>query len=194
MKHRADTVALDDGARGVGHAPGRHAVVEPEEPLELPLEGALGHGEWRGRSLGRAVLGVAAVAALGPIVPAAVTYWHGRADDQLEVLMVVVTFALGLWSILVSCPPQLVTLRGSTLRVHGPRVEETFDLADALLRVELSGRPGRRDWRLRLGRPDDRDLVLARRHVDSATLDLVVRHHRGLAERRRHREWARLGL
>jgi hypothetical protein len=194
MKHRADVVALDDGARGLGHAPGKHVAPARDDVTEAAPEDVLDQAHWRRRHLGRTMLGVAAITALGVTVPEAVTYWHVRSPEVLQDLMVRVTFAIGLWSILASCPPQQVTLRGSVLRVHGPGVEETFDLADALQRVEVSGRAGKRDWQLRFGRPDDRDLVLTRRDVDSAALDPVVRHHRRVAERRRHREWARLGL
>jgi hypothetical protein len=194
MKHRADVVALDDGARGLGHAPGKHVAPARDDATESAPEDVLDQARWRRRHLGRTLLGVAAIGALALTVPEAVGYWHLQSPERLEGLMVRVTFAIGLWSILVSCPAQQVTLRGSVLGVHGPGLAETFDLADALQRVELSGRAGKRDWQLRFGRPDDRDLVLTRRDVDSKALDPVVRHHRRVAERRRHRAWARLGL
>jgi hypothetical protein len=149
---------------------------------------------WRSRHLGRIVLTVAAVLALGVTVPEAVAYWHARTEAALQELMVVVTFAIGLWSILASCPPQEVSLRGSVLRVRGPGVDDSFDLGDALQRVELSGDPRKRRWSLTLGRLDDRELVLTRRDVNPGQLDPVVRYHRTVAERRRDREWARLGL
>lgn len=194
MKHRADTVALDDGVRGVGRAPGRHAAPVPDVAVEPEPAAVLDQAHWRRRHLGRSLLGLATCAALALTVPRAVAYWHERSPEHLQELMVLVTFAIGLLSILTSCPPQQVTLSGSMLTVHGPGLDESFDLGDGLQRVELSGRAGKRDWRLRFGRPDDRDVVLTRRDVDSPRLDPVVRHHRSLAVQRRHREWARLGL
>jgi hypothetical protein len=194
MKHRADAVALDDGARGVGRAAGKHVAPTPDEVAEpLPPE-VLDQAEWRRRHLGRTLLTLAAFAATALTVPKAVTYVQAQSPEHLQELAVVVTFAIGLFSILTSCPPQRVSLRGQVLAVHGPGLEETFDLGDGLQRVEISGRAGKRDWQLRFGRPDDRDVVLTRRDVDSVLLEPVVRHHRCLAERRRHREWARLGL
>jgi hypothetical protein len=194
MKHRADTVALDDGARGVGRAPGRHIAPRSDELAEPLLPDVLDQAQWCRRHSGRTILTVAAFLGLALTVPAALAYWRSRTTEDLQDLMVVVTFAIGLWSIVTSCPPRRVTLRGSRLSVLDMGVEETFDLADALQRVQLSGRPGKRDWQLRFGRPDDRDVVLTRRDVDSMRIEHVVRHHRSLAERRRHQEWARLGL
>ena len=194
MKHRADTVALDDGARGVGRAPGRHVAPVHDEVEPVALQDVLEQAQWHRRHAGRTLLTVAAFLALALTVPAVLAYWRSRSTEDLQDLMVVVTFAIGLWSIVTSCPPQQVTLRGSRLSVLDMGVEKTFDLGDALQRVELSGRPGKRDWQLRFGRPDDRDVVLSRRDVDSVRLEPVVRHHRSLAERRRHQEWARLGL
>ena len=194
MKHRADTVALDDGARGVGRAPGKHVAPVEDDVLGPSPEGVLDTALWRGRHLGRWLLVVAAFAALAITVPEVVTYWRAQSVDNLQQLMVVVTFAIGLWSILASCPPRQVRLDGSMLGVRGQGLDEVFDLADALQRVELSGRPDKRDWKLSFGRPDRPDVVLTRRDVDAVALDVVVRHHRALAERRRHHEWARLGI
>ena len=193
MKHRADAVVLDDGARGGGRAPGRHAAPSEEACLPRP-DDVPETATWNSRSLGRRLLTVAAFAALAMTVPEAIAYWHARTVEQLQELMVVVTFAIGLWSILASCPPQVVTLDGSTLRVLGPGIDASFDLADALQRVEV--RTGWRQWRwsLTLARLDHRDLVLTRRDVDRAQLDRAVRHYREVAERRRAEEWSRLGL
>jgi hypothetical protein len=194
MKHRADVVALDDGARGVGRAPGRHTAPRVDDVVPPTPPDVLDEAFWRRRHAGRTLLTVAAFAAVALTVPRAITYWQVRSTENLQELTVVITFAIGLFSILTSCPPPEVTLQGHALLVRAPGLDEAFDLTDALQRVELSGRPGKRDWELRFGRPDDRDVVLRRRDVDSLRLEPVVRHHRGLAERRRHREWARLGL
>jgi hypothetical protein len=194
MKHRAEGVSLRDGARGVGGPPGRHAAVRSDDELETSPYDVADTASWRSRHLGRMLLTVSAVLALGVTVPEAISYWHLRTELQLQELMVVVTFAIGLWSILASCPPQEVSVDGSVLRVRGPGVDDSFDLADALQRVELSGDPRKRRWSVTLGRLDDRELVLTRRDVSPVQLDPIVRHHRFVAERRREREWARLGL
>ena len=193
MKHRAEAVVLHDGARGGGRAPGRHAAPMEDEaslrPDDVPETAS-----WNSRHLGRRLLTIAAFAALVMTVPEAIGYWHLRSEEQLQELMVVVTFAIGLWSILASCPPQVVSLDGSLLRVRGPGVDACFDLADALQRVEVSTRWHQWGWSLTLARLDHRDLVLTRRDVNRAELDRIVRHYREVAERRRAEEWFRLGL
>ena len=128
------------------------------------------------------------------VVPAGVHYWQMRTDERMQMLVAAATFAIGMWSILASRRPQVVCLSGSMLTVRGRQVDETFDLADFLQRVELSGNPRKMRWSLRLARVDNTDLVLGRHDVDAIQLDPIVRYYRDLAERRRSKQWDMLGL
>ncbi len=209
MKHRADTlerarVMRSSGAAAIalpasaasGWTPapdrepgGRHAhppVQAPEIPAAV---------QWRARRLSRTIVTALAAAALLAAMPtAAYFFWRAPSFDRVQVLLGMITLDMGLSMLLASRRPLEVTLRGSLLTVTEREVAQTFDLADALQRVELSGDPRQRTWTLTLARADERDLVLGRRDVDAVQLDPIVRYHRDVAERRLDRQWAMLGL
>lgn len=176
-------------------------TLEPEElagagqesPV-LPATVIPSNATWKSRHLGRTVLSIVTAAALMATIPAGVYYWQMRTDERMHLFITVATFAIGLWAILSSRRPQVVTLNGSLLTVRGRRADETFDLADALQRVELSGQPRKLRWSLALARVDKSELVLGPRDVDAIQLDPIVRYYRELAERRRARQWYWLGL
>ncbi len=151
--------------------------------------------KWRAHHRVRTVLTALAAATLLAAMPtAAYFYWRAPTYERVQVLLGMMTLDLGLSMLLASRRPLEVTLRGSLLTVTDRMVAQTFDLADALQRVELSGDPSERGWTLTIARADDCDLVLGRRDVDAAQLDPIVRYHRDVAERRRDRQWAALGL
>ena len=151
--------------------------------------------EWRARHLGRMVVTSLAAASLLAAMPtAAYFFWHAPTLERMQVLLGMITLDMGLSMLLAARRPLEVTLLGSLLTVTDRGVSQTFDLADALQRVELSGDPDQRDWALTLARVDDLDLVIGRRDVDAVQLDPIVRYHRDVAERRRDRQWAMLGL
>jgi hypothetical protein len=207
MKHRADTldrvmamrssgaaIALPAGASAGSpapsiEAPGRHArppLPAPHIPTRV---------NWRSRRAGRLlVTSLAALSLVAAMPAAAYLFWRAPTQDRMQVMLGMMTLDLGLSMLLAARRPLEVTLLGSLLTVTDRGVSETFDLADALQRVELSAEPDDRGWSLTLGRADDRDLVLQRRDVDALQLDPIVRYHRDVAERRLDRQWAMLGL
>jgi hypothetical protein len=207
MRHRAETlerviatrssgtaIALPAGASAgsparSSEAPGRHArppLPAPQIPTRV---------SWRSRPAGRLmVTSLAALSLLAAMPAAAYLFWQAPTQDRLQVMLGMMTLDLGLSMLLAARRPLEVALLGSLLTVTDRGVSQTFDLADALQRVELSAEPDHRAWTLTLGRADDRDLVLRRRDVDPAQLDPIVRYHRDVAERRLDRQWAMLGL
>jgi hypothetical protein len=207
MKHRADTLERVMAMRSSGtaialpagtsagspgrspDAPGRH--VRPPLPApQIPTRVS-----WRSRPAGRLVVtSLAALSLLAAMPAAAYLFWQAPTQDRLQMMLGMMTLDLGLSMLLAARRPLEVTLLGSLLTVTDRGVSQTFDLADALQRVELSAEPDHRAWTLTLGRADDRDLVLRRRDVDPVQLDAIVRYHRDVAERRLDRQWAMLGL
>jgi hypothetical protein len=207
MKHRADTLERQRVMRSSGSAialpagaaagssdrrqegPGRH--VRPPLPApQIPTR-----VEWRARRLGRVVVTSLAAASLLAAMPtAAYFFWHAPTFERMQLLLGMITLDVGLSMLLAARRPLEVTLLGSLLTVTDRGVSQTFDLADALQRVELSADPDQRGWALTLARADDCDLVIGRRDVDPVQLDPIVRYHRDVAERRRDRQWAMLGL
>jgi hypothetical protein len=207
MKHRADTLERQRVMRSSGaaialpasasagssdrrqEAPGRH--VRPPMPVpQIPTR-----VEWRAHHLGRLVItSLAAGSLLAAMPTAAYFFWHAPTLERMQVLLGMITLDIGLSMLLAARRPLEITLLGSLLTVTDKGVSQTFDLADALQRVELSAGPDQRGWALTLARVDDCDLVIGRRDVDPVQLDPIVRYHRDVAERRRDRQWAMLGL
>jgi hypothetical protein len=207
MKHRADTldqvmemrscrtaIALPAGPSASAASPtltpsGRH--VRPPLPApQIPTKVS-----WRSRRAGRLVLtGVAALSLVAAMPTAAYLFWQAPTQERMQVMVGMMTLELGLSMLLAARRPLEATLLGSLLTVEDRGVCETFDLADALQRVELSAEPDDRGWTLTLGRADAGDLVLRRNDVDATQLDPIVRYHRDVAERRLDRQWAMLGL
>jgi hypothetical protein len=194
MKHRADTLEpMTTAPEGTPSA--KHALPEDQAPGgALPDHLIPANATWKSRRLGRTLLSVLTAAALVAVVPAAAYYWQMRTDERMKVLVAVAMLAMGLWALLASRRPQRVTLHGSLLTVKGRTLTDTFDLADGMQRVELSGDPRKSRWTLTLGRTDSSDVVLTGRDVDAIAVDPIVRHYRDLAERRRAQRWAMLGL
>jgi hypothetical protein len=207
MKHRADTLERVLVMRSSGtaielpagpsagssvrpvEAPGRH--VRPPLPApQIPTKVS-----WRSRPVGRLVLtSLAALSLLAAMPAAAYLFWQAPSQGRMQLMLGMMTLDLGLSMLLAARKPLEVTLLGSLLTVTDRGVSQTFDLADALQRVQLSATPEHRGWSLTLGRADDCDLVLRRRDVDPVQLDPIVRYHRDVAERRLDRQWAMLGL
>jgi hypothetical protein len=208
MKHRADTlerarlmrtsgaaIALPASASSGWSPPDRDAGGGRHARQPVPAPAIPATVRWRARRLSRTLLTCLAAAALLVAMPtAAYFFWRAPSADRMQVLLGMITLDMGLSMLLAARRPLEVTLRGSLLTVTDHEVVQTFDLADALQRVVLSGDPHQRSWTLTLAREDDRDLVLGRRDVDAVQLDPIVRYHRDVAERRLDRQWAMLGL
>jgi hypothetical protein len=207
MKHRADTLGTAQGgqverpvegqvggpgrgdADGTGDATAYAGGQAPVPPHLVPASAT-----WRSRHLLRGLFTAAATCAVLAVVPTTVWAWRTPGEQRLRIELAVVLLALGLCSLLASRQRQVVTLRGSSVTVASHRGTESFDLADCMQSVELSGDPRQAGWSIVLHRADGSSLVLGRRDVDAIAVDPIVRHFRHLAEKRRAQRWVMLGL
>jgi hypothetical protein len=216
-RHRRPTVSLLDTDP---LPPGRHrapAVVPAipaqrvREDLAVPappgagapveaVEASMGAPDipetarWRASHLPRTLAGLLlAFAVLGTVV-LAVRLEESRSSEDLVSLLLGGGVVVALWAVLIASTPQVVTLRGSLLTIHNRRGEECFDLAGGLQPVDVVGDPSRRTWAILLHRADRTSVVLRRHDVVATELDPIVRHYRGIAERRYAEREARFAL
>lgn len=145
----------------------------------IPLE-----AEWTARHTTRVLGAALLVAALAGTGVLGLRYYSTGGSQELTALVVGLAVVVVLWGTLIVSTPQMVTLRGSIMTVWSGRDGERFDLADGSQPVDLHGEAGSADWALLLHRPDRTACVLRRHDVDPVAVDQVVRHYRGIAERR----------
>ena len=165
-------------------------IVAPvEDPVAASVAGRHRHSipleaEWTARHATRVLGAALLVAALAGTGVLGLRYYSTGGSDELTALVIGLAVVVVLWGTLIVSTPQMVTLRGSILTVWSGRDGERFDLADGGQPVDLHGEAGSADWALLLHRPDRTACVLRRHDVDPVTVDQVVRHYRGIAERR----------
>ena len=210
MRHRdIDSGHHLEGNGGVGAVPlrvptqpdGRHdglpSAPVPTSPAHLtvvgpPTDRATGphrhaiplEAEWTARHTSRVLGACLLVAALAGTGVLGLRYYSTGGSEELTALVVGLAVVVLLWGALIVSTPQMVTLRGSMMTVWSGRDGERFDLADGGQPVDLHGEAGSADWALLLHRPDRTACVLRRHDVDPVAVDQVVRHYRGIAERR----------
>lgn len=210
MRHRdTDTGHHLEGNGGVGAVPlrvptqpdGRHdglpTTPVPTSPAHLtaadPIAGPVAsqhrhsiplEAEWTARHTTRVLGAALLVAALAGTGVLGLRYYRTGGSDELTALVIGLAVVVVLWGTLIVSTPQMVTLRGSIMTVWSGRDGERFDLADGGQPVDLHGEAGSADWALLLHRPDRTACVLRRHDVDPVAVDQVVRHYRGIAERR----------
>lgn len=216
MRHRdIDTGQHLEGNGGVGAVPlrvptqqdGRHDGLPPTpvptSPAHLtvagPAEAVHRHSipleaEWTARHTTRVLGAALLVAALAGTGVLGLRYYSTGGSQELTALVVGLAVVVVLWGTLIVSTPQMVTLRGSIMTVWSGRDGERFDLADVGQPVDLHGEAGSADWALLLHRPDRTACVLRRHDVDPVAVDQVVRHYRGVAERRAAERETRLDL
>ena len=94
-------------------------------------------------------------------------------------------------SALMSSALTTVDLKSSTLKVRQEGERHLFNLADPTRNVEVTGTPGRGDWKVVLESVDGRQVTLTGAHVNSEEFDKVLLYYRAIAERERQDQYNR---
>jgi hypothetical protein len=163
------------------------AVVEAEEPAPAFVrpEGLLTHARWTTPRQGRAAVALLLLAFLAAAVAAGTGAVQAQTTPALALSLACLLGAAGMFAILAVLRPVVIELDEVWLTVRQAGYCDRFDLTNPFQELETTGRVGSGRWRLRLGCPDGRVVVVTGAMVDSRRLEPVVAYAQRYAERDR---------
>ncbi|ROR92069.1 hypothetical protein [Nocardioides aurantiacus] len=138
--------------------------------------------EWTAPDHGRAALTLLLVMAVAGCAVLALRGLTRPSPAHLAELGLGVLVTLAVALAVLASAPRVVRVHGTVVSLHRGRRQHRFDLADAAVVAELSGRPTDPAWSLLLrDGAAGVEVTVRRREVDAFALDGVVRHHRSAA-------------
>ena len=127
----------------------------------------------------RRVLGLALLLMLVATGVAGWSAWQEPDVESLTLLGTLATLTLVTWAVRAGSALTTLEVSGGQLHVHQGGRRTTFDLTSPYTPVEVIGRPGRRGWKVVLGRDTARrPFVVDASLVDPARFTEVLRRYR----------------